>query len=780
MKRRSFLISACVIALVAVLAGCSDTVVIPEFPTGGFITANGDLLEGQKLDSNKFTVVATYTNGQKTITGASIVSDGTDPTTAHNGDKIYAYVGNDINANPVYAEGQVTAYLIESIDVEVADTVYAIGSPIPASDLVVTANYRKGNDILSTLLVADEYSVGNVTPVAGSDADAEEVPATVEIKNLIGGIAKPVTVEVTGSRTIAPAKEVAKITAIGFNGVVAGFNYDELPVLSADDAVFSVEYTDGTTDVNVSVADAELTFINQTTKEPLNKAFGEYDFKTFKNVGVAATFNDETVTTDAAITIYSPTIKVEYFGDKFVQGEALPAIDTADYRVTLTVGGELTVLKDLTASDFVYRSAGKDYTEATIPASLGVMVRYMGVESNVLDLAPGTAPVIPVTLQSVAATLEDFDAPAKQFYNALPKSDSIDKDAIKVVATYSNGSTEDVPSANFTATYYYDMETPLADIEKINENEYDLASVDHIYILVAYGATEEGVAFVEVPLAEPVATGAYLVPEYKAILGTAIDWSVVLTNDEGRIGSVTSGYKVWSGTASAELPKTVTADQQGPYFATYNGLKTDNVTVNAGISYVIPGENGFVISLKNPLYYGDAIPTDADSYVIDENSWDPMGEGAEPKITKVETEISGQTAEEANTVKVTVSYVDVNGETQTPTYDVDIESIGWIQPGADGIKIIVDGKSYKTNDTIPEKYDYQFADFTIDPASYEVKGEAAAPVIKSMATADGSYQVVPGTEFSLLNGGNLAINIEYAQKSADVAKATITLNGGTV
>ena len=59
MKRRSFLISACVIALVAVLAGCSDAVVYPEFPTGGFITQKGDFLEGQKLDSTKFEVTAT-------------------------------------------------------------------------------------------------------------------------------------------------------------------------------------------------------------------------------------------------------------------------------------------------------------------------------------------------------------------------------------------------------------------------------------------------------------------------------------------------------------------------------------------------------------------------------------------------------------------------------------------------------------------------------------------------------------------------------------------------
>ena len=73
MKRRSFLISACVIALVAVLAGCSDAVVYPEFPTGGFITQKGDFLEGQKLDSTKFEVTATYTNGAtKTLTGVSI------------------------------------------------------------------------------------------------------------------------------------------------------------------------------------------------------------------------------------------------------------------------------------------------------------------------------------------------------------------------------------------------------------------------------------------------------------------------------------------------------------------------------------------------------------------------------------------------------------------------------------------------------------------------------------------------------------------------------------
>ena len=125
MKRRSFLISACVIALVAVLAGCSDAVVYPEFPTGGFITQKGDFLEGQKLDSTKFEVTATYTNGAtKTLTGVSIQDDN---GTATNGEDIWATVGIDVNGLDVVADGQITAYPIDHIEVTVNGSGYSVG-----------------------------------------------------------------------------------------------------------------------------------------------------------------------------------------------------------------------------------------------------------------------------------------------------------------------------------------------------------------------------------------------------------------------------------------------------------------------------------------------------------------------------------------------------------------------------------------------------------------------------------------------------------------------------
>ena len=787
MKKRSILLT-CIVAVMALamFVGCDNAPVIPSWPTGGLISQNVEMLEGQVIPADAFTVYATYTDGSKTFKNVAVteVDEAKANGKADNGEALQYLIGLDYYGNEVYAKGQVTAYTVDHIEAKVADGVAIVaGDTLDKSDIIVTAFYEVGDEMQSKQVgYADIVSVGAVTAV-GNEADGS-VPATIEVTAFTDMTAK---IEVTAA--VAPVADIKSVDSITATPVIAAYDYTEsgLPEIDLNALSLSVTYTDDDTDtVKASVLDGlTAEFVNNTTHEPLDESFGEYDFTTFSDVAIKVTYGDDVVFVKAG-NIKTPEIKiVAYKGEtSYIIGEALPEINPDDYRVTVTLNGEVSVLTDPEA-EFVYYSDNKEYLDDVVPSSLAVNVIYKGIMSNPgWGLTPVAAePPAPATLESISVeVLDTINAPAKQFYNENSFA-AVDKDSLKVTAAWSDGKSTVVPSAEFNATWYYDEKTPLADIKTV-DGEYDLSSVDHIYALVAYGPSAEGAALVEVPLAEPVPNGAYLVPEYKPVLGTEISWSVVLTNDAGRIGAITSGYKVWSGTASAELPKTVTDKAQGPYFVTYNGITSDSVTINAGNGFVTPAADGFVVTLaegKVP-YYGTAIPTDKDSYVISDESWTSQDkESVKPVITEVKpTEILGQTFEETNTMTVVVSYPAESGETVTVDVDVVINSVGWVKPADGGLKIVVDGKSYGANSTIPAKEDYQFSDFTIDPESYELQGNASAPVIKSMATANGTYQVVEGTPFILVNGGNLAITVEYAQQAAEAKTETITLNGGTV
>ena len=787
MKKRSILLT-CIVAIMALamFVGCDNAPVIPSWPTGGLISQNVEMLEGQVIPADAFTVFATYTDGSKTFKNVAVTE--TDEAKANgkadNGEALQYLIGLDYYGNEVYANGQVTAYTVDHIEAKVADGVaIVVGDTLDKSDIIVTAFYEVGDEMRSKQVgYADIVSVEDVE-AAGEEADGS-VPATIKVTAFTD---MTTTIEVTAA--VAPAADIKSVDSISATPVIAAYDYTEsgLPEIDLNALSLGVTYTDGDTDtVKASVLDGlTAEFVNNTTHEPLDESFGEYNFITFSDVAIKVTYGDDVVFVKAG-NIKTPEIKiVAYKGEtSYVIGEVLPEINPEDYRVTVTLNGVVSVLTDPDA-EFVYYSDNKEYLDDVVPASLAVNVIYKGVMSNPgWGLTPVAAePPAPVALEAInVEVLDTINAPAQQFYNENNFA-AVDKDSLEVTASWSDGKSTVVSSAEFNATWYYDEETPLADL-KAADGEYDLSSVDHIYVLVAYGPSAEGAALVEVPLADPVPNGAYLVADYKPVLGTKIDWSVVLTNDAGRIGSITSGYKVWSGTASAELPETVVDEAQGPYFVTYNGITSEEVTINAGNGFVTPAANGFVVTLaegKVP-YYGTAIPTDEGSYVISDESWTSQDkESVKPVISEVKpTEIPGQTFEESNTVTVVVSYPAESGETVTVEVDVVINSVGWVKPADGGLKIVVDGKSYGNNATIPAKEGYLFSNFAIDPESYELQGNASAPVIKSMATANGSYQVVEGTPFILSDGGTLAITVEYAQQAAEAKTETITLNGGTV
>ena len=803
MKGKNILLSALLIA-VAVLAGCSEGVVYPAVPSSVVVKQTGDFVAGQDFDASKFQVVVTYFNGTTSTlkdVAVNLLEDGT-ANGVTVGDKVYVNVGYDINDNPVEYTGAISRiYTVSNVQVttEASFPIDAETGKATVDPSLFTVTAYGSNDT-PIVIGPSNYSVEVEadTDAAGYD-EAEEVEATATV-TFSSNIATAngmtsATATVTATKEASPVASMDILDVTGFSVQQTykfpAFNYEELPAIEDlySEVVLLATLDDGSANglkdqkklasdvegIELYYADADKGVAFDPAYNSTNFVGGATNPESFNSgIAIKATWNGEPVEGQYTVPVAKTEIVLQYGGADLIAGTAVNDVmlSAADFRAFLKLddkyAGELELTDEMLA---VTTPATGNLTEGDDAAT--VTLSYMGLTATTtVDVAEA----IPVTLKSVEATLEDYAAPAKQYYNTLPTS--IDKNAIKVVATYSNGDTEVVSSDRFTATYYYDMETPLADVEKIN-NEYDLASVDHIYILVAYGETEEGVAFVEVPLAEPVATGAYLAAEYEGALGSEINWYIYLVNNEGRIpGNITSGYKVWSGTASATLPTTVTDEEQGPYFATYEGFTTANeITIPVGKSYVtILGEH-FVVNLSEDVIplYGSVIPTTdlSTNYVIDSESYDATGSST-PEIIAVKTEIPGQTIEESNTVQVTVQYVNKEGDTVTDTTEVTFAGIPYVTTsGIDSgdLTYTVDGETTALD--LVANQSYAVSNIGIAESAYEGFG-GAKPTVTQVKIDGGADTYAPGQSFTPASTGvTYTVTISYVDNTGETTTTTV-------
>ena len=143
MKKTSIFLTSALIVM-AILAGCSDTVAITGLPQNvksGTINQIGDFLTGQTFDPKKFTVDITYDNGQVITDDGSVTVqlDGTG-NTVEKGATVTALLGDDVYGEDVYATGSVAVYDINRIEVTGPAT-FAKGTAPANTDLSVTAYY---------------------------------------------------------------------------------------------------------------------------------------------------------------------------------------------------------------------------------------------------------------------------------------------------------------------------------------------------------------------------------------------------------------------------------------------------------------------------------------------------------------------------------------------------------------------------------------------------------------------------------------------------------------
>ena len=149
MKKTSIFLTIGLV-LVAILAGCNNEVVYPEFLTGGYIKQTGDFVEGEAFDSSKFQVVATYLSGDSRKMDAAVTFVDADKSgDVSNGDSVKTDLGYDYYGKELKPELTVTVYPIDHYVVEVKEgaTFSSDVTNLDATDFAVYAVYYNGKGV---------------------------------------------------------------------------------------------------------------------------------------------------------------------------------------------------------------------------------------------------------------------------------------------------------------------------------------------------------------------------------------------------------------------------------------------------------------------------------------------------------------------------------------------------------------------------------------------------------------------------------------------------------
>ena len=715
----------------AMFVGCDNAPVIPSWPTGGLISQNVEMLEGQVIPSNAFNVYATYTDGAKTIKNVAVteIGDSADGK-ADNGEALQYLVGLDYYGNEVYAKGQLSAYPVNRIEVTVAEgTTLVLDEAVAKPDLKVTAFYTNADGKEASKPVST-IDISNVTAVkADEDADmtAETVPATFTVTALGVDCTVDVTVATIPPEPVTEIESAAFVDGVEFAAL--DYTGTELPAL--DNAMVSVN------DVNGAYVDGlELSFVNATTKLPLNEDLGQYNFISFKDIAVKVALNDTVEYLSVVPATATISVQVKNGIDALVIGSDVPAINPDDFVVTLNVAGNYTIL-DLESDSFNWYTNNAVYEGTTVQSRMAVQVSYMGILSNVAEVKT-VQPEAETVVTAIEFTLKDGTVgPAKQIYTTAPVFDESNIESVTVTTKKGKEApvTTKVPAPYDGFTFEYstteDSVTALKDGIQITE-------ATDIYVVATY----EDVTFgVSVETTKAVATDITLSAEYESAVASGITWTVATVNDDGIVAILSDGdYTIWSNgeTTGITLPKNVEDKEQGPFVVTYGEFQSDPVTIAAGDGYVTPAEDGFKVELKAKALIGNPVSGNPEDYAVKKDSWTPTDTGVtpEPQVYSIRKAVSDQKYEETSTVYARVSYVDSTGETIiTDEFAVTIEGVPYVE--YENLSVVpVEGKI--ENGKILAGQLYNVDEFVINEASYTAHGNVKLEV-ESVAFGGKTY-----------------------------------------
>ena len=771
MRKKSILM-VCISALIAlaVFVGCDNAPVYPAWPTGGYVSQVGDILNGQAFDASKFQVVATYLDNSKKVIDASVVFEDVDKSgNVTAGDTVSSTAGTDYYGNLVPANGTVSVYNIDSIDFTVAEG--ADYTSLEAGDLTVTANYYNGKGELTVMpLSSTEYTV-SVSSEAGED---DTTVYTITVTTSVGG-------NVKSSEKISVADEpevlgtIVDITTITPNKYsVPGFLYDELPAIDASKFRIGVLLEDGDSDTGIVDGDTieglELAFVNQRTGAVLDKALDEYDFRNATDIGVRATFEGKSIYTESAITVDAATLTVEYKGAGIAENATLPEIIPADYRVLLTVVGNKAV--DITEEANLYY-AEEDWTATTDKTmtadGITVVASYMGI-LNSTKIEPGEA--APVTVESVEFTMaKDWTAPAKQYYETLPTIAV--SDVAKVVVTKSDGTVNEYSSIvgndSFGIAFYTAEGVELTG--KSGDNGFDtLVNADSILVGLQLG---DEVFYLEYDLTTAVAERVELYADYGdvAYYGAPVDWTIKLVNDEGVVdpdyqGAYTAYVVANSKATKTDLPATLSTEASYKVAVVLDDVPVESVAVD-----LVAGDEWYELDSDFAVTYtGDKIYID-DDLDIAKTSFDVTGYTYHGTKTEEAAKLSAdsvafvtdETVSATNTVYVTVTYTGKDLETHSEVVAVSVNGTSW---GEAPTATLVWAETESNVTSIPAGT-YNVSDFIVK--GYVEHGDS--PVTLIVKPQNGS-EVTAGT-FTVNQYETVTFSYSYVGKSGEVGPVTL-------
>ncbi len=703
MKKKSILVSLVVAILAAMtFVGCSDSVVYPKTVTDAKITQIGDFLTGQNFDSNKFEVEVTYLDGSSSKTVGSVSLDSASAGIVSK-DSYVTYTATDIKGNDIYRELSVSVYDIDKIEVTGGPESYSatvgenpkIGQN---TDYVVTASYY-ANGVAKTMpLSSNEYTVTFNAYDAGKAPEeaAEAVGATLKVETAVGGskdFLAPIQVTVT-DKPVTPVV-VEEITAVSWNGNFMPFNYAELPEIAFEDVNVSAKVEDETDPVTLTEDPGiEFSFVDATTHRPI-RSLDLTQTANQDDLAIRAEYDG--VVVFGNVTGYSDVdISVTYESDaKFVRGEAIPAINPADYIVTMVVDGGDPEELTLDASAFMYMSKSQEYKGTTVPEGtdpLGVRVNYNGIYSatyafTAKELVTETPEIESVEFEMVAT----WKAPAYQNYDAKAfEALVLGQDAVKsMTITMSDGKPTTLTKYDFNWAYYTAEGVKLLDAEPTAEDDYDVLA-DATTILV--GATYNDVTYYqEYELNEPENIQVKLTADYGdvAYYEAPIDWTISLYNTNGTIDAdYTGAYTSYAVTGAdadrkvtkADLPNTLGAAGTYMVAVVIDGepVASADVPLAAGTEwYEVDGIT--VTYTGEKVFIDDVLTTKVKASSFKIEGFDYHGADEEPTLAAASVSFADEDelASATNTAYVKVTYTGKDLKPHDKIVEVSIPGNPW-------------------------------------------------------------------------------------------------------
>ena len=770
MKKTSIFLTAALI-VVAILAGCSDSVAItglPQSVKSGKIIQTGDFLDGQAFDPQKFSVEITYDNGtiapaDSAVSVRLVDQDGK----VEAGARLEALIGYDVYGDPVYAEGSLSAYMIKSVSVT-GPSSYVNKAVPKASDLTVTATYLDSKNAEKTMVLgSDEFKVIDVVYAnnnIGPNASQTSVDAVATVEPGVGQTDGTTADKVTGEFAFTATFEAAelpvieKIVAVSFkNGTeIPAWIYDGVPAPSFDDLVVRVQYAGkdyeaGEYDTLTSDPGFELEYVDAANYETITTD----DFTKMTSVRAAYTYGDFSgITTNGAgagtATVKVPALTVAPLtGVSFVKESKLAAPDASDYVVTVEINNDIQFITE--GVEFAFSATEETDASATItvPETVGenlyIVATYRGIR-NSGDLAAclvekGT----PVVEEITAVTFkDDLDLPNRAYYTDtnLTALKPATGDVASVTVRKSDNTTETLTEEEFTVeeAYYFSADED-DKVSKDNKNietievggtPYNDVNADELFVKVTVGEVS-GFFSVDTEASEVKAITA--TPKYTytkdndgttPMLDSPITWTAVTydsdSTDTANVIDPAYAANNWvlvvDGVEVANKTVTVGAEEKSyNAYTTLNntgfvemGEQTGENGIPTGEGYVDVTRLAAEIGTSFNRLVGKAITTySADAYKV--TGYTEKG-GVTAPVIKVAEPAGKVVGAGNNTVRLSFTYTSKEGDSDAVLYvtTATFQGLEHVEPVSGGFVLLatIDG----------EEEEFTGSSNTIPAASY--------------------------------------------------------------